>query len=186
MYKLIKLNKSILLGLLLVAFLLPVSKVKAQVVKVEMTIDGLECAACSFGIQKALNRLGFVESMTPDIHKHTAVLMLKNMEKFDLEALAGAIHDAGFYITRLLLFTKPGFALKENTCLAYPSWSLTTMPSPQKATHPNAIQVLGLSFMPKPSYKKLGIKVPPAPCNGGEQKLGPNPILYWGYLVDAE
>ena len=186
MHKLIKLNKSILLGLLSIVFLLPVTKVKAQVVKVEMTIDGLECAACSFGIQKALNRLGFVESMTPDIHKHTAVLILKNMEKFDLEALAGAIHDAGFYITRLLLFTKPGFALKENTCLAYLTWSLTTLPSPQKADHPNAIQVLGLSFMPKASYKKLGIKAPAVPCASREQIPGPNPILYWGFLVDAE
>ena len=144
-----------------------------DVTALELNIDGLECANCSYTLSKTLQRLSFIGAVTTDFHAHTAIITVKDETALDLEMLAAAVHDAGFYISRLVINLKELPERKPADCIVFKRFSVKPTENGQTSKKPNRLQVIGLSFLTKPAYKKMGILNPPLPCaNAG--------VRYWG------
>ena len=90
-----------LLGVLLVA--ISVMPARAQFTKAEMQATGLTCAMCSNAINKALQKVPFVETVRSDIKNSAFHIVFKENAAIDIDALKIAVEDAGFSIGSLKL-----------------------------------------------------------------------------------
>jgi copper chaperone CopZ len=90
--------------LLLVAMVcLAVGKSEAQFTKANLQATGLTCALCSNAINKALQKIPFVESVKPDIKNSTFSIVFNGEATVDIDALKKAVEDAGFSVGSLKL-----------------------------------------------------------------------------------
>lgn len=83
-------------------FLLTVTLValctEAQFTKATLQATGLTCAMCSNAINKALQKVSFVESVRSDIKNSAFNIVFKQGAAVDLDALKNAVEDAGFSV----------------------------------------------------------------------------------------
>lgn len=84
--------------LLVVGITLFVMSANAQFTKATLQATGLTCAMCSNAINKALEKVSFVESVRSDIKNSSFVIVFKQGEKVIIDALKDAVEDAGFSI----------------------------------------------------------------------------------------
>src|SRR5437762_7614650 len=75
----------------------------AQFTKATLQATGLTCAMCSNAINKALQKITFVESVKSDIKNSAFNIVFKQNEATDIDALKKAVEDAGFSIGSLKL-----------------------------------------------------------------------------------
>ncbi len=75
----------------------------AQFSKAELQATGLTCAMCSNAINKALQKVPFVESVKADIKNSSFNIVFKTNTEIDIDALKNAVEDAGFSIGSLKL-----------------------------------------------------------------------------------
>jgi copper chaperone CopZ len=75
---------------------LSVMPAMAQFSKAELQATGLTCAMCSNAINKALQKVPFVESVRPDIKNSSFNIVFKANAEIDIDALKNAVEDAGF------------------------------------------------------------------------------------------
>ncbi len=73
----------------------------SQIQKVELQASGLTCSMCSNSINKALNSLSFVESVTTDLNKNIFTVSIKPDMKPDLDAMKNKVEGAGFFVANL-------------------------------------------------------------------------------------
>lgn len=73
----------------------------AQFTKAELQATGLTCAMCSNAINKALQKVPFVESVRSDIKNSSFAIVFKQNSDVDIDALKDAVEDAGFSIGAL-------------------------------------------------------------------------------------
>ena len=76
---------------------------QAQFTKATLQATGLTCAMCSNAINKALQKVYFVESIKSDIKNSAFTMMFKADTQVDIDALKNAVEDAGFSIGSLVL-----------------------------------------------------------------------------------
>jgi copper chaperone CopZ len=76
---------------------------KAQFTKANLQATGLTCAMCSNAINKALQKVPFVQSVRPDIKNSAFEIVFKPGQHVDIDALKFAVEDAGFSIGTLKL-----------------------------------------------------------------------------------
>jgi copper chaperone CopZ len=89
--------------LLLAMVCLGVMKGEAQFTKANLQATGLTCALCSNAINKALQKVSFVESVKSDIKNSAFSIVFKEGSKVDIDALKNAVEDAGFSVGSLKL-----------------------------------------------------------------------------------
>src|SRR5688572_23293567 len=77
--------------------------VNAQFSKATLQATGLTCAMCSNAVNKALQKVSFVESVRSDIKNSAFNIVFKTTEAVDIDALKDAVEDAGFSIGSLKL-----------------------------------------------------------------------------------
>jgi len=70
----------------------------AQFTKATLQATGLTCALCSNAINKALQKVSFVESVQSDIKNSAFNIIFKNNAEVDIDALKAAVEDAGFSV----------------------------------------------------------------------------------------
>ena len=70
----------------------------AQFRQAVIGIDGLTCSACSFGTQKSIMRLDFVDSVKMDLNKNIATITFKPGKKVSIDAIVQKVYDAGFSV----------------------------------------------------------------------------------------
>jgi copper chaperone CopZ len=87
--------------LLLAVIALSAMPSMAQFSKAELQATGLTCAMCSNAINKALQKVPFVESVKPDIRNSSFNIVFKANAEIDIDALKNAVEDAGFSIGSL-------------------------------------------------------------------------------------
>jgi copper chaperone CopZ len=75
----------------------------AQFETANLQANGLTCAMCSNAINKALQKVPFVESVKPDIKNSSFGIVFKKDAEVDIDALKDAVEDAGFSIGSLKL-----------------------------------------------------------------------------------
>jgi len=92
-----------LLCMLVIAFTAITSN--AQFTKAKLQATGLTCAMCSNAINKALQKVPFVESVRSDIKNSAFSITFKSGQDVVVDALKEAVEDAGFSIGHLELTT---------------------------------------------------------------------------------
>lgn len=80
----------------------------AQFTSALIGVDGLTCSACSFGTEKSLRKLPFVNQVIMDLNQNTALLTFHEGQKVDVDALVKKVYDAGFSVR----FVKADFNFK--------------------------------------------------------------------------
>jgi len=75
----------------------------AQFTRATLQATGLTCAMCSNAINKALQKLPFVESVKSDIKNSSFTILFKAGSETDIDALKAAVEDAGFSVGSLKL-----------------------------------------------------------------------------------
>lgn len=73
----------------------------AQLTHADLQATGLTCAMCSNAINKALMKVGFVESVKANIKHSTFDITFKKDVPVDLDAIKGAVEGAGFSVGKL-------------------------------------------------------------------------------------
>jgi copper chaperone CopZ len=86
--------------ILAMAFVL---QLPAQFTKANLQATGLTCAMCSNAINKALQKVPFVESVKSDIRNSAFDIVFKSGVAVDIDALKTAVEDAGFSVGSLKL-----------------------------------------------------------------------------------
>ena len=76
---------------------------QAQFTTATLQATGLTCAMCSNAINKALQKVSFVESIKSDIKNSAFTMVFKAGTQVDIDALKDAVEDAGFSIGSLVL-----------------------------------------------------------------------------------
>jgi copper chaperone CopZ len=77
--------------------------VNAQFSKATLQATGLTCAMCSNAVNKALQKVSFVESVRSDIKNSAFNIVFKKSDNVDIDALKEAVEDAGFSVGSLKL-----------------------------------------------------------------------------------
>jgi copper chaperone CopZ len=91
--------KVLLLFLILFGFLPAFPQFKTA----SMQVSGLTCALCSKAVQRSLEKVPFVESVTTNIKTQEYSLKFRENTVTDLDVLRRAVEDAGFSVARLQL-----------------------------------------------------------------------------------
>jgi copper chaperone CopZ len=78
----------------------------AQFTKASLQATGLTCAMCSNAINKALEKLPFVETVRSDIKNSAFNISFRNDVNVDIDEIKNAVEDAGFAIGSLKMTAK--------------------------------------------------------------------------------
>lgn len=90
-------RKQIINGLCIIFLaLFCVCNVNAQVEIVEITIHGLACPFCAYGVEKKLKKLDGVKSLDIRINDGLAILIAEKGKSIDVHHVPKAVKDAGF------------------------------------------------------------------------------------------
>ncbi len=87
--------------LIVAASLLLTVPTEAQVVRVEVAVDGMACPFCAYGIEKRLKGVEGVESVAISLKGGLAEVTAAEAFSLDLRAIRNAIEKAGFTPGRL-------------------------------------------------------------------------------------
>lgn len=69
---------------------------KAQIHDVTVTVKGMACPFCAFGVEKKLKKIDGVATITIKLEEGTVILKAKQGESIDVIQIPKAIKDAGF------------------------------------------------------------------------------------------
>jgi copper chaperone CopZ len=133
-----------------------------QIRSIEISVNGLTCAQCSRHVEKSLEKLSFVKSISMDLENTTASLLVKDGEAIQISKIKTAIDDAGFSIGKMTAsvdFTIDSVAV--GTIQVFPMYTLYFVQcSTNKIGNPTTIQFVDADFMDKKEFKKWSIFIP--------------------------
>lgn len=89
--------------LLILAIAISAMPAPAQFTKANLQATGLTCAMCSNAINKALEKVPFIETVKADIRNSSFSIVFKSGQQIEIDALKEAVEDAGFSIGSLQL-----------------------------------------------------------------------------------
>jgi copper chaperone CopZ len=92
--------KSLFKYVFLLFLSLPMS---AQFLSAKMQIIGLTCSACSFGTERSIRQLKFVEDVKMDLNSNLAEITFKKGETVSIDKLVQKVYDAGFSVGKVLV-----------------------------------------------------------------------------------
>jgi copper chaperone CopZ len=84
--------------LFLTVFLFLCGIAEARFTSVVLGIDGLTCSACSYGTERSIRKLDFVEDVKMELNKNTAEITFKKEKSISIDALVKKVYDAGFSV----------------------------------------------------------------------------------------
>ena len=73
----------------------------AQFKSANLQAAGLTCALCSRSINKSLEKLSFIQSVTPDIKSSSFSIVFKPGATVQIDEMKQAVEDAGFSVAKL-------------------------------------------------------------------------------------
>lgn len=68
----------------------------SQILEVTVTVEGLACPFCAYGIEKKLKRVEGVRSIDIDMNRGVVVLAAEKGRSVDIGQIPGAVKDSGF------------------------------------------------------------------------------------------
>ena len=92
--------KKLIFSILLISCILPAF---SQFTNARLQATGLTCAMCSNAVNKALQKVSFVETVRSDIKNSAFTIKFREGAEVDIDALKIAVEDAGFSVGSLRL-----------------------------------------------------------------------------------
>lgn len=87
----------------------------AQVQKIIIGVNGLTCSQCSKSVYNKLIQLDFIQKVEMDLNEHTAMILLKNENEYNIDKLSNAVIDAGYSVRNIIVyFRKEGLQFADN------------------------------------------------------------------------
>ncbi len=69
--------------------------------KYVISVDGMSCPFCAYGLEKKLKKVRGIESVTIDLNEGEAVVIAKSGATIKEESLRKAVKEAGFTVSSL-------------------------------------------------------------------------------------
>lgn len=141
--------------LLLTVFLFAVS-LQAQFSKATLQATGLTCSMCSNAVNKALQKVSFVESVKSDIKNSSFDIVFKQNVEVSPDALKDAVEDAGFSVGSLKLtgnFTGVGIENNKHIKIGNQNFHFLNV-SNQVLNGEKTITVMDKNFVTEKTFKK--------------------------------
>lgn len=142
--------------LILVAALF-VIQTNAQFTKATLQATGLTCAMCSNAINKALQKVSFVESVKSDIKNSSFNIVFKQNAEVNIDALKDAVEDAGFSVGSLKMtgnFTDVKIAADEHVKIGKENFHFLDV-TDQTLNGEKTITVVDKNFVTAKQFKKI-------------------------------
>ena len=130
---------------------------RAQFSKASIQATGLTCALCSNAINKALQKLSFIESVRSDIKNSEFSLVFKQNETVKIDALKEAVEDAGFSIGTLKLtgtFNNIAIEKDRHVTIGNDSYHFLNV-SGNSLTGEQTLRVVDKNFVSEKEFKKF-------------------------------
>jgi len=128
----------------------------AQFTTADLQATGLTCAMCSNAINKALQKVPFVESVKADIKNSSFDIVFKKDEEVDIDALKDAVEDAGFSVGSLKLtgnFNEVKIAADQHVKIGNDNFHFLNVKS-QVLNGEQTIAVVDKNFVTEKQFKK--------------------------------
>ena len=128
----------------------------AQFTRATLQATGLTCAMCSNAINKALQKVPFVESVKPDIKNSSFGIVFKKNAEVNIDALKDAVEDAGFSVGSLKLtgnFNEVQIAADQHVRIGQEYFHFLNVKS-QTLNGEQAITVVDRNFVTEKQFKK--------------------------------
>ena len=129
----------------------------AQFTKATLQATGLTCAMCSNAINKALQKVSFVESVKSDIKNSAFDIVFKQSKEVNIDALKIAVEDAGFSVGGLKMtgnFSNVKVAVDQHVKIGTADFHFIDVAS-QTLNGENTITVVDKNFIPAKQFKKI-------------------------------
>ncbi len=142
--------------LLILVIALTAFSSNAQFTTANLQATGLTCAMCSNAINKALQKVPFVESVKPDIKNSSFGIVFKKDAEVDIDALKDAVEDAGFSVGSLKLtgnFNEVKIAADQHVKIGNENFHFLNVKS-QVLNGEQAITVVDKNFVTEKQFKK--------------------------------
>lgn len=140
--------------------LLPIALIafssNAQFSTANLQATGLTCAMCSNAINKALQKVPFVESVKPDIKNSSFGIVFKKDANVEIDVLKDAVEDAGFSVGSLKLtgnFNEVQIAPDQHVKIGNDNFHFLNVKS-QTLNGEHAITVVDKNFVTEKQFKK--------------------------------
>lgn len=143
-------------GLCLVIISLLAVRMQAQFSKADLQATGLTCAMCSNAINKALQKVPFVESVKSDIKNSSFAIVFKKDAPVDIDALKNAVEDAGFSVGSLKLtgnFNEVKIAADQHVKIGNENFHFLNVKG-QVLNGEQSITVIDKNFVTEKQFKK--------------------------------
>lgn len=155
--------------LLLLIIALSVAPSQAQFTNASLQATGLTCAMCSNAINKALQKVPFVESVKSDIKNSAFSIVFKADTQVDIGALKDAVEDAGFSIGSLKLTgVFAGINVEKNQPVKFGSDTFLFLNAGSQVLNgEKTITIVDKNFMTAKEFKKqnAAVKIYKLPAN---------------------
>lgn len=128
----------------------------AQFTTATLQATGLTCAMCSNAINKALQKVPFVESVKADIKNSSFAIVFKRDAQVDIDALKDAVEDAGFSVGSLKLtgnFNEVKIAADEHVKIGNDNFHFLNVKG-QVLNGEQSITVIDKNFVTEKQFKK--------------------------------
>ena len=142
--------------LLILAMVFIALSSNAQFTTATLQATGLTCAMCSNAINKALQKVPFVESVKPDIRNSSFSIVFKKDAEVDIDALKDAVEDAGFSVGSLKLtgnFNEVKIAADQHVKIGNENFHFLNVKS-QVLNGEQTIAVVDKAFVTEKQFKK--------------------------------
>jgi len=128
----------------------------AQFKSANLTAAGLTCAMCTKAINIALNKLPFVESVTPDIKSSSFNIVFKPAKQVNFDAIKSAVEGAGFSVSKLSVKTDfKNVAVSNDAHVQIGGKTLHFLKVPSSTLNgERSVQIVDKNFISAKDYKK--------------------------------
>ncbi len=94
--------------------LLPFLEAVAEVIEVRLSVDGLSCPFCVYGLEKKLKNINGVKDLQIDLKSGSAVITLEEGLVPDTSTFENAVKKAGFTLGGMKITAVGSIVFKEN------------------------------------------------------------------------
>jgi copper chaperone CopZ len=127
----------------------------AQFVTAKLQVIGLTCSACSFGTERSIRQLKFVEDVKMDLNSNLAEITFKKGEAVSIDKLVQKVYDAGFSVGKVVVIYQFSNEQLNGTWWTLGSDSYSFLDkTPAELKGALELTFVGEKFMPKKDYKK--------------------------------
>lgn len=96
-------------ALLIAALAFGVATARAELLKLEQKVYGMDCAPCAYGLEKSLKKLPGIKDVSVSLNKGTATIELKPGNKVTVAEIKDVVRKNGFTLkeTKILKGSEP-------------------------------------------------------------------------------